>query len=376
MSPARRSVRRRDWPAHLYEPRPGYYVWRHPKTGETHPIGRVELSFAKSEATAANQHVMSETPSLVARISGEAHTVSQLVADMPQAEKRSTRNTFRALDKIITDGALAEDGQTRVAGLGKLLTSALTVRHCADLLDVMAKAGRGHQAQSVRVRLIAVCARGVRKGWMQTNVAEVTEKPAAEVARARLSLEMFLAIREAAAPWPWLPRAMNLALVTGQDRSTIAAAQRRHVVAGRLICHRSKTADKAPPLAIPTSIRLEAVGLSLDDLLRERTGIVSHYLVHHVETQGRAKPGDPVGVNLITRRFSEARALAGVPDILPDGKAAPTFHEIRSLSKRLYEAEGNVDTKALLGHMTDAMAELYRKTRDATPIEVSIVNAK
>lgn len=371
MSPARRTARRRDWPAHLYEPRPGYYVWRDPRNGETHAIGRVSLAFAKAEAIAANQHVMNEMPSLVARISGEAHTVAQLVADMPQAEKRSTRNTFRALDKIITEGALTESGQ-RSCGIGSILAGALTVRHCADLLDVMTKAGRGHQAQSVRVRLIAVCARGVRKGWMPANVAEVTEKPSAEVARARLSLDDFLAIREAAAPWPWLVRAMNLALVTGQDRSTVAAMQRRHIVDGRLICRRSKTADKAPPLAIPTSIRLDAVGLSLDDLLRERTGIVTPYLVHHTETQGRAKPGDPVGVGLITRKFSEARDLAG----LPDGKTAPTFHEIRSLSKRLYEAEGNVDTKALLGHLTDAMADLYRKTRDATPIEVRVVNGK
>ena len=375
MSPARRSARRRDWPPHLYEPRPGYYVWRHPGTGETHIIGRVSLAFAKSEAIAANQHVLDERPSLVARISGEAHTLAQLVADMPLAEKRSTRNTIRARDKIITEGALLEDG-TRVRGLGGILCGQLTVKHCADLLETMVAQGQGHQAQAVRSRLISVCARGIRKGWMQTNPAEVTEKAAAEVARARLSLADFLAIREKAATWPWLVRAMNFALVTGQDRSTVAAMQRRHIVDGRLICRRSKTAAKAPPVAIPTHIRLDAVGLSLDDLLRERTGIVSPYLVHHTEGQGQAKAGDPVGVNLITRRFSEARALAGIPDELPDGKSAPTFHEIRSLSKRLYEEQGGIDTQALLGHMTRAMAELYAKTRDQTPVEVSVINAK
>ena len=76
-----------------------------------------------------------------------------------------------------------------------------------------------------------------------------------------------------------------------------------------------------------------------------------------------------MGVNLITRAFSEARKLAGIPD-----EGAPTFHEIRSLSKRLYDAQGGVDTKALLGHMTDAMAKLYANSRDGAPIKVGVVN--
>ena len=48
---------------------------------------------------------------------------------------------------------------------------------------------------------------------------------------------------------------------------------------------------------------------------------------------------------------------------LPDGKGAPTFHEIRSLSKRLYDEQGNVDTKALLGHRTEKMGALYADPR-------------
>jgi len=373
MSPARRSARRRDWPRGLYEPRLGYFVWRHPDTGESHVLGRIPIAYAKNEAMRANKHVADTTmPDLVAMLSGARNSMAELVANMPAAEKRSTANTFRALDKIITDGALL-DGE-RVKGLGQIACADLTVMHCADLLDVMVQAGNGHQAQAVRVRLVAVCTRGMHKGWMTGNPAEVTAKPVATVSRARLTLEAFLAIREASAEWPWLARAMNLALVTGQDRSTVAAAQRKHVAAGRLICHRSKTADKAPPLAIPLAIRLDVLGLSLDDILRERTGIVSPYIVHHTLAQGRAKPGDAVGVNLITRAFSEARRLAGLPDLDADGKAAPTFHEIRSLCKRLYDKQGDVDTKALLGHTTEAMSALYKKTRDMTPVEVAVVH--
>lgn len=367
MNAAKRSARRRDWPANLYEPRPGYFVWRDPRTRETHILGRIPVAHAKNEALRANKVIAEQTlPDLVAMITGTAgHTVASLVADMPVAEKRSTRNTFRANDKIITDGALVE--KKRVQGLGKVLCADLTVKHCADLLDVMVKAGRGHQAVAVRTRLVSMCAHGMRKGWMTSNPADVTAKPAAKVGRARLSLEQFLKIREASTPWPWLARAMNLALITGQDRSTVAAARRAHIIDGHLICHRSKTAGKAPPLAIPVAIRLDVLGMSLDDLLRAHTGVLSKFIVHHVEQQGRAKPGDAVGVNLITRAFSEARKLAGIDD-----EAAPTFHEIRSLSKRLYDSQGGVDTKALLGHMTDAMAKLYANSRDGAPIVVQL----
>jgi integrase len=40
----------------------------------------------------------------------------------------------------------------------------------------------------------------------------------------------------------------------------------------------------------------------------------------------------------------------------------PSFHEIRSLAKRLYDAEG-VNTKDLLGHKTERMAATYADGR-------------
>lgn len=375
MNAARRLARRRDWPRGLYEKRPGYYTWRNWKTGKELTLGRVPFAHARNEALRANKHLAAlGMPDLVAMITGAVgHTMAELVADMPVAEKRSTRNTFRANDKIITEGALVS--KTRVNGLGKILCAELTVKHCADLLDIMVKASRGHQAAAVRSRLAAVCVHGIRKGWLQTNPAEVTAKPKTPVGRGRLSLEQFIAIRDAgAAQWPWLPHAMNLALLTGQDRSTIAAAMRRHVVDQHLICHRSKTADKVRPLAIPLAIRLDALGMSLGELLAECTSVGSKFFIHHRERQGQAAPGDAVGVNTITEKFTEARKLANIPDEV-DGKGAPTFHEIRSLAKRLYDAQGNVDTKLLLGHQTEAMARLYKDTRDGAPIRV-VVNSK
>jgi hypothetical protein len=57
------------------------------------------------------------------------------------------------------------------------------------------------------------------------------------------------------------------------------------------------------------------------------------------------------------------------------GDDAPTFHEIRSLSKRLYMEQGGIDTKALLGHVSDAMADLYANSRGLEPVKVRINGA-
>lgn len=67
MNAARRSIKRRDWPRGLREPRPGYYAWDHPD-GRTLAIGRVPLSIAKQEALAANLHLAETRPSLVERL--------------------------------------------------------------------------------------------------------------------------------------------------------------------------------------------------------------------------------------------------------------------------------------------------------------------
>ncbi|MBK1712782.1 hypothetical protein CKO43_08320 [Rubrivivax gelatinosus] len=74
----------------------------------------------------------------------------------------------------------------------------------------------------------------------------------------------------------------------------------------------------------------------------------------------------------MSHAFTEARSLAGIQDTLPDGKGTPTFHEVRSLSKRLYKAQGDVDTETLLGHATERMSNLYDDPRGAEAINVRV----
>lgn len=362
MSPARRRANRRNWPRGLYEPRPGYYVWRHPITGQTLAIGQVPLPVAVNQVLQANAHVLQAAPTLVDKLEGKTQTLADALDIMPKSDKANTAKSQRSLDKRIREK------------LGGLACGSLTVRHCADMIDGVLGEGKERLAQAIRSRLIVVCAKAMAKGWMLTNPAEATEKVNVEVKRDRLSLDQFNAIlRVADQVAEWLPLAMLLALVTGQDRSTIAAMRRNQVqlLDGQrhLVVQRSKTSDTNAPVAIPLQLQLGAVGLSVADLLARRTGVVSPFVIHHVKPWGNAPVGSQVHPDRISHAFTEARVLAGIPDVLANGKGAPTFHEIRSLSKRLYDKQGDVDTKALLGHASDEAAAVYADARGTEPVE-------
>jgi enterobacteria phage integrase len=358
-----RDRRRRDWPEGLREPRPGYFMWRHPE-GKEMAIGRVPLGVAKQEAIAANELVRAQKPSLVERLTGAGNTVAQLLARMPIAPNKNTAKTWKSLDKKIE------------AGLGKLICVAVTVKHCADLLQVEIEAGRLRTAQALRSRLVSVFAKGTTLGWLDSNPAEPTESPAVTVQRGRLVLETFRAVH-AKAPEvnEWLAGAMVLALVSGQPREVVAGLRKPAIGPEFLTVLRGKTQVR---IEIPLALRLDAIGKSLAEALVDCQSTVRSmragcdYVVHHARPHGNAPLGSGVHPDRLSHSFTAARRLAGIPDVLPDGKLAPTFHEIRSLAKRLYKAQGGVDSKALLGHLTEKMSDLYADSRGAEPIRVKL----
>ncbi len=368
MNAARRSIKRRDWPRGLREPRPGYYTWEPPggsivvngqqRTALT--IGAVSFDEARDQAIAANAYVAARRPTLAQKMVGAEKTVAELIALMPPPANKNTAKSARSLDKIIS------------GSIGAKVCSAVTTADCAALLRELAADGRARTAQAVRSRMLALFAHGQAEGLMHANPAQPTKPPAVEVQRARLSLEQFRAIY-AAAPQvnEWLQQAMAIALVTGCDRSTVASMERRQIADGHLTIWRSKTRKTNKPVAIPLALRLDALGWTLEDVLRRRDSVVSRWVAHHVSPWGNAPAGSQVFPDRISKAFTQARALAGIPDEI-DGKAAPTFHELRSLAKRLYAAQGNVDTKALLGHADDKTADLYLDRRDGNPDPIKV----
>ncbi len=74
--------------------------------------------------------------------------------------------------------------------------------------------------------------------------------------------------------------------------------------------------------------------------------MLSKFLVHQTRPWGNSPVGSQIWVDTITRRFTDALTPLGLDF---EGKTAPTFHEIRSLSERLYSEQGNVNTQELLG---------------------------
>jgi integrase len=324
-------------------------------------LGRIPLSEAKDEALAANQHLADTAPTLVQRLTGAGKTFAELLDMMPAAANENTAKTNRSMDKRLREI------------LGAKLCCNLTVADFGDLLAQLVDDDKVRAAQALRSRMVVVCRKGMARGWLDFNPAESTESPEPEVKRGRLTLDMFMTIYEKApGVCEWLQQAMRLALVTGQDRSTICDMQRSHIADGYLTVWRSKTRGTNQPVDIPLSLGLTAVGWSLADLVKNKTNVVSRYLVHHVRPWGNAPAGASIHVNNLSRSFTDARILAGIPDIGADGKGAPTFHEIRSLAKRLYTKQGGVDTKALLGHSTDKAADLYADPRGVEHIRVRV----
>lgn len=347
-----------NWPSGLHEPRPGYYTWRDPRNGKTIVLGRMPLAQAIYEVQEANAKVASgiDYAKLADRIDRPRETMSDLIDRMPtEGLRQSTIRTRTFLDKTIREA------------LGKIECSALTTKDVVGLLEAWQQKGKQRTAQSLRNRLSAICRRGCALGWMTTNPVMVTDRVKAATKRRRMTLDEFNRIFEKAPEVaPWLQNAMLLALVSGQDRSTIARWERSFSREGFAIVQRLKTGVK---VEIPLALRLDAIGMSLDDVIArcKSTGVVSKYLIHHVKSNGAVKRGSHVKLGTVTTSFKAARDKAGIT-----GEGAPTFHEIRSLAKRLYDAQGNVDTKALLGHMTDQMADMYANSRGMEALKVKI----
>ena len=222
-------------------------------------------------------------------------------------------------------------------------------------------------AVQVRSRLKAVCRRGMAIGWMDKNPADATERAKVRVKRKKMTLDVFNAtLEQAPKVAPWLESAMLLALISGQALSTIGRWERASVKSGVATVTRAKTGVS---IAIPLELRMDAINMSLGEIIArcKASYVVSKYLIHHLRGNVKAPKGSAIKLKTISEKFLQARRLAGYT-----ADDDPTFHEIRSLSKRLYLEQGDVDTKAPLGHRTDAMADLYANSRGLEPMKVRI----
>lgn len=224
---------------------------------------------------------------------------------------------------------------------------------------------RSSTARRVLSELRDVYTEAIANGWAETNPAAHIKPPRHRVLRARLTLETWQGMRTLAttSPQRWVESMLLLALVTGQRRADLARMRFDHIVTddqGRqfLRVEQQKQAGKGygARVEIPLALRLDAIGMTVGD-------VVEH-------CRASAKPGPTLlrkaGGGDIEESSLSARFHEHITAVL--GKAAhqqyqwPSLHEVRSLSARLYHAQG-VDVQTLLGHKHAEMTEVYKDDR-------------
>jgi integrase len=369
VSPRQRSKSKRGWPTNLYE-RDGYYSWRHPETGVEHGIGR-DRAAAFAQAVEANIHCagLAGRPRLIDRLTGTADRSVEKWNEKYQAMLNkadfaaNTLRTYKSLGKRMVSMLKAETPLQNV--------TALTI---SEGLTALAEGeGKARTAQALRNYMRDSFREARVQGWyVAENPVLDTKLPVSvEVKRSRLSFEVFMQLYHAT-DLVWLRNAMALALVSGQRREDVVNAQFKDFRDGDWWCAQaSKKGPKRHRIRIPLDLRLKAFGMSLGDVVGQcrRTGIVSKHLIHQTVARGNSPVGQRIWIDTLSRRFGEAVAA---PKLDWGDRDPPTFHEIRSLSERLYAAQGGVDTQELLGHTDPETTAMYHDDRGLDWVRIKV----
>ncbi|AYN29963.1 integrase [Buttiauxella sp. 3AFRM03] len=336
-----------------------YYQYKNPITGKFHGLG-TDKDKAEKIASIANQRITAaEAEHYLRQIDENPAAVKQRGISLKAWVERYIKIQQQRLDagelSTVSFKEKKRMAELLSARLGSRPLKDLEVRDFALLLDEYLDAGHASSAMNNRVLWVDIFleaqhAGEVPPGW---NPPGATKKPAVKVSRARISVEEWRKILEQIPTDRYAHNAMLLAVVTGQRREDIANMKFTDIWDDHLHVFQIKTGSR---IAIPLSLRCDEVGMTVEDVVRKcRDRFLSKYLVH-----GKKNNDKPVHLNTLTNKFAEARDAAGITP--PAGKTPASFHEQRSLSERLYRAQG-IDTKILLGHKTQSTTDRYNDDR-------------
>ncbi len=226
-----------------------------------------------------------------------------------------------------------------------------------------------HTARRVLGELRDVYVEAVAHGITDTSPAAHVKGPKAPGLRKRLPLDVWwrmLELSRTRTP-KWVSAMLLLGLATGQRRADLAKMKFSDVVDGALRVEQQKKAGKpvGARLAIPLDLRLEATGMSLGEVIEYCRNIAApgEFLL-------RKANGAPIEMSSLSARFREH-----IVAVLGDGAYKqyewPSLHEVRSLSARVYIAEGMKPdvVQTLLGHAHAEMTSVYLNDRGLTAAE-------
>lgn len=340
-----------------------YWRYKHPITGKFHSLGTDEAE-ATAIAIEANKRLAEQQTRQIMAITDRISTSS--------GKSISTNTWLERYWKIqqerLKSGDIKENTIKQKAKpvsllkerVGMKLISAVNVRDVAQILDEYLAEGQPRMAQVIRSVLIDVFKEAQHAGEVPPgyNPALATKQPRRKITRQRLTLEEWQKIFDIADEnHKYMGNAMLLAIVTGQRLGDISRMKFSDIWDDHLHVEQEKTGSK---IAIPLALRCNAINWSLRDVIsRCRDYAVSPYLVHFFRTTSQAERGAQVKPRTLTTNFSKARDSADIDW----GQGTPaTFHEQRSLSERLYKAQG-INTKDLLGHKTQQQTDRYHDDR-------------
>ena len=340
-----------------------YWRYKHPITGKFHSLGTDEAE-ATAIAIEANKRLAEQQTRQIMAITDRISTSS--------GKSISTNTWLERYWKIqqerLKSGDIKENTIKQKAKpvsllkerVGMKLISAVNVRDVAQILDEYLAEGQPRMAQVIRSVLIDVFKEAQHAGEVPPgyNPALATKQPRRKITRQRLTLEEWQKIFDIADEnHKYMGNAMLLAIVTGQRLGDISRMKFSDIWDDHLHVEQEKTGSK---IAIPLALRCNAINWSLRDVIsRCRDYAVSPYLVHFFRTTSQAERGAQVKPRTLTMNFSKARDRANIDW----GQGTPaTFHEQRSLSERLYKAQG-INTKDLLGHKTQQQTDRYHDDR-------------
>jgi integrase len=205
----------------------------------------------------------------------------------------------------------------------------------------------------------------ISNGMVDTNEAELALAPrskALQRKRQRHTDEGYKAIYEQAEEW--LQIAMDLAVSSLQDRSTICAAKRADIADGKWLLTRRKTGANLA-IKITAGSRLEAA--TRRAMAYQVAGIT---LLRRAPERGRRTAVTP---DYLTKAFAEVRERSKAYQDLPP-EQQPAFHDLRAYGSWLYEKAGYPTeyVQALMAHGSAKTTLFYQ---DGHEIRYSEVDA-
>jgi integrase len=367
----RRIASRRGWPANLYQNGQGYYWFKNPATGEPFGLGR-DFKVAVAQVRTANAELERRkgAVSLLQRMDG---------ADVSLKDYCTTYEDLRLTGNASTiSGMKAALNAIRAADFAKNTIGLVTPKEIAAFIRE-SEATRGpNAAAKIRNRLVDIYRDAIENGLVEVGKSPVESvlKPKSDVKRTRLTLDDFKAILAEARKERvdcWIANAMELALMCGQRREDIAKMKFEDIKDGYLLVEQSKGKEgKRAKLRIPLGLRLDAMGMTLEDVLKKcRDQVLSKNVIHLVRKTGNVEPGTAPKSGTLSIKFAHFRDKAKLT--IPVGRTPASFHEIRSLAARLYTEEYGQDfAQALLGHKSGKMTSLYRDVRGREWTEIKL----